>query len=505
MDKNAYLQAKSIHVFAWAFEIGQKGIFKGEKKTENAVKNFKDSLLKWDWIKKDVCISDDKGMINKDMFMLKQYLSEPAEDIFLNNNPKEAICAIYEYPMGKEAYYYHIKKGKNTYELPLDGIELHIYDCGVGIIFFKALNFTYYSIDMIKEINDYGRRIKVAYVPNFKNATRIWADEIGIKILDHKGNVKKSSIMEYEKAIEAINDGIDEEANTSKIANYAIFLKDILYGRFGKECTKDDKRENKYSITTYSDDRMFLISMIRDTKLSQEVQGLSDVDGKQTLEQLSELEEKVYSIVYADPKWATCTEVLMRREILEGALYKRWLGWGSLYGVTSYSYVAITDNGSGANASVVCPFYKEYLYLISLVLAQRIGISIFSKSTTKNAQEFNRNKLIHLFLVGKQSDLQKRYIIFKNQMLLTEPSCQEQGIDIYKILQKQLLINNQESKLESQLKSLYESINISWEKNVALFGGFIAVIGSAWKIYNDWDKIVDLVQIIWNIFTGPSA
>lgn len=498
MDKNAFLQAKSIHVFAWAFEIKQKNKFNIYKSAEKATKEFRNQLVNWGWKKKDFNVLNPDGKINNDIFMLKQYFSEPAEAIYFHPEESNAICTVYEYPLEKEDVYYHIKKGNACYELPIEGIELHVYNCGIGILFFKTLNFSYYSIQELKAINDYGRRIKIAYVPQFKNSTRIWADEVGLKILDSKGNIKYSSIMKYEKIIGEILAGVNEDGNVNKIMGKAEFLCDVLYGRFGFDKKEADDREKTFEILSYSDDRMFLISMIRDNALSTEVKSLSNLEDEQNKKELSMLQEKIYSIVYADPSDATCQDTLMRSELLKKSLYKRWLTWGSLSGVTSYSYVTITTNGNGINEGVVRPFYKEYIYLVSLVLAQRIEISVFSQETAKNAQLFNGNKALQVFRLGRQAALQKRYIIFKNQMLLAEPTCQEQGIDIYKLLQKQLFVDEEQTVLESQLQSLYESININWENFVSIAGSFFALIASAWSLYKDWKY----VQNLFNWFVG---
>lgn len=170
----------------------------------------------------------------------------------------------------------------------------------------------------------------------------------------------------------------------------------------------------------------------------------------------------------------------MRRKLLEKSLYTRWMGYGSLYGASSYSYVAITgEKHPDINESVVRSFYTEYLYLISLVLAQRIGIARFSYETTLNAENMNKGGCNRFWKSGNHIELQEKYVIFKSQMLVLEPSCQEQGIEIYKLLQEQLLVKEEQEILEEQVQSLFESISL-WRGNlwtkIGVWGSIIMVI-----------------------------
>lgn len=629
MDKNAFLQAKSIHVFAWAFEIKQKTCLKGEKRTDKAVANFRKKLEECQWKPKSFEVMDSSNNVNRDVFMLKQYLSGPTEKIFFNDvsskmnlrkSRKHAICMVYEYPFEEtKEYFYQIKKEEKEFLLPIDGIELHIYNCGVGIMFIKALNYAYNSMNDIKYINDYGRRIKVAYVPNNKGSYAIWSDSVGIIIKDSKKQKNDRITMDYEdilgdiitvenpekiynetKKLEAaleepdaenrkkqidiilsrilqyVNDVIivlskgDEkeqkdiinelnnikielqkllsifknntevdiektvidiigkiekifnEENTTtikaslreiteqtkKLESLSItanFLKKILYCELNQaENIKKSDRFKNFEITSYSDDRMFLCSMIRDNVLSNEVKNLSIYEGSNCptkQRRLKKLEDKVYSIIYADPNESTCQDIGMRKELLKNALYKRWLDYGSLYGVTSYSYVAITGESPGINESVVRPFYSEYLYLISLVLAQRIGIARFSNNTSKNAEAYNKGFWCRLFGSGNHVDLQEKYVIFKNQILVLEPTCQEQGIEMYRLLQKQLLVNEEQKVLDSQLQSLYEAISV-WRSNffaklgfgVSIFAGVYTLIKEVFEFLMNIDSFNKMVQ-----------
>jgi len=52
--------------------------------------------------------------------------------------------------------------------------------------------------------------------------------------------------------------------------------------------------------------------------------------------------------------------------------------------------------------------------------------------------------------------LQKEYVIFQNQFLLPELSPQEQAVDLYQLLQKQLYVEHHSIILNDQIRSLHE-------------------------------------------------
>ena len=70
--------------------------------------------------------------------------------------------------------------------------------------------------------------------------------------------------------------------------------------------------------------------------------------------------------------------------------------------------------------------------------------------------------------------LQRKYITFKNQILILEASSQEQGIEIYHQMQRQLMIPEYREILSEQLENLYEAANTSMANFLAFFGILIA-------------------------------
>ncbi|MDE5824529.1 MAG: hypothetical protein K2H91_07600 [Lachnospiraceae bacterium] len=438
------LKAKSVHIFAWPFRF-ETG--KG--------KELKKNIRKKGWRRKylDVMNEENTKQESIDCFMLHQYLSQSAREIFIKRETD--ICRIYEYPLNIEKnYQYYIKKGDETYYLPIATIELHLYDYGVGIVFIQVWN-TNHNINQIKKINDYGRRVSAPYLAE---EGMLCADCLGILIDDlDKSTDFKTIVNEYIKQDQAI---------PSVLLKPAEFLYDIL------NCNLEKRNGvNDISVFPLADDRMFACSIIRDTELSGKIKK-GEVDEKQ-----------LYPILFVDYDDATCQNKEMRRKLFEDAIYPRWSDYGTLYGATSYSLCCITTQDEGINASVVRPFLIEYSYFISLVLAQRIGIMSFTVQAGNiiagiggkcKIIKRRKKKGMGYWQAAQLSQLQKQYIDFKNRLFILEVSNQEQGIEIYKLLQKQMLVQDEQEILDGKLQSLYEAANINIGNRLAVIGIVLA-------------------------------
>ena len=93
-------------------------------------------------------------------------------------------------------------------------------------------------------------------------------------------------------------------------------------------------------------------------------------------------------------------------------------------------------------------FFTEYLEMILIVLTQRVRLLLYSEEAgNKAASEINTSELFAL---------QTKYVIFKNKFMLPELSSQEQPIELYDIMQRNLYVNKQKEILDEQIESMYE-------------------------------------------------
>lgn len=485
-----YLQAKSVHIFAWPFQVNGKA------------EDFRDKIEKAGYRKKPMDCSSmtvGNGVTERewqDAYMLNQYLSVAAREVFVNKADK--VCSVYQLPKEKLIgldYYIDAVWAENQhrkYYLPLEQVELHVYQCGVGILFLQMLNEAEDStIEDIKRINDFGRRISLPFLLEKEDSSAHWeynivAKQLGIVKREpgKKAKVLKSNIVDYAD----LNKSFYEKKGTNgkQLLACAPFLMDLLNGSpLGEQAAGVIAVTD---ISLHTDDRMYTMALIRDGKLSKEIES---GEWKQTEQ------EKFYSIIYVDAKAASCTDEEMRTRLLSEAVYPRWLGWGTLYAATNYSMLCITTDWEGINASVARPFIKEYKYIISLVIAQKMGIERYAIETAKLAESadkgsFSNRKIKELF------QLQRKYITFKNQMLVIEASCQEQGIELYQMLQKQMLIEQEKEQLDSLLTCMYEMADVSRSRKTEITAIWISIIALAVSIValspimNFIEKVMDL-------------
>ena len=91
-----------------------------------------------------------------------------------------------------------------------------------------------------------------------------------------------------------------------------------------------------------------------------------------------------------------------------------------------------------------------------LVLTQRASIISMDEQTSKLVKEIDDSVNLNDTLIEKIRKLQENYIILLNQILSFEPTGQEQGIEIYEMLQRFMFIKEEHGYIEKQIKSLYE-------------------------------------------------
>ena len=470
------LMAKSNHIFAWPFEF---------KAGDQTVEQFAAPFEKKGWIRKemDVAKPAQEGRLNTDIFMLNQYLSISAKNIFMHED--EHICTVFEYPFQEgETWQYLIQAHDSAdfeYRLAVASVELHVYRHGVGILFLHTVNYDYPGIEDIKKINDYGRRIAIPFLPDGPGGFMLCADRLGI---EGKG---WQCVTDFRRiACDCLS---GQAVSGEGLWEPAGFLHVILNCRAGKNLAADGQvlmkpkrelsgrgmrmAEDIPDIQSTSDDRMELLCLIRDDTLSDRA---AQTDWKQPANDKDEAFQKLlYSIVYADPADVTCQNAEMRSELLEKAVYARWSDYGTLYGITNFSMICLTGETPDIEAGVLRPFIVEYVYLLSLVLAQRIGITAYSEQAGKIVKGVDKKGTIKTRQAKTLINLQEKYITFKNQILILEASCQEQGIDIYHLLQRQMMVQEEQEVLDEQLESLYEATNVS-------VGNFFASKGIWWAI-----------------------
>lgn len=440
-----YYNANSIHIYGWVFTYeDRKALFDQNLEW----KNNSGWKLRQNDITKDI-----------DFFGRHQYFSMDMNQIF--ENESMGICKIYDYPLNSQdnnVYQIFLPENK-VYELTIDSIELHLYSYGVGILFLRCLNMnSEYKLEDIKIINDYGRRTAIPFVPADANNPDVLGDR------------KEGFIICAEKLILRVNNkSMVTNFRESIVQNKAIEKRAEFPFELLKGESDFDFQDN---IFTVSDDRMQLISLIRNSRLSELIK-TNILD-----------DEELHAIVYVDPSDSTCQDDEMCAELLKRAVYPRWRKYGTIHAVTDFSMFCLTTGieKTYINASVIKPVVTQFPYLLSVVLAQRVAMDILSKKAGEIADKINKkfakNSFFKVkFAIPREINLlQCSYVRFCNQIMISEITPQEQGQEIYQLLQKNHRIEEKNTLLQSQLQELYNLITSTRDTVYALWANILAVV-----------------------------
>lgn len=483
-NKSILKESKSGHIFMWPFT----GLDKNAKYAID-----ENLLIKHGWERNELYLD---GYVDYDdlktKFSCLQYLNESAKKIFSSIPSTDHICKQFKIPNKLlTGYQYNIEFKGKTYSLNIESIELHLYNFNIGILMITTSNDKYCDIEEIKLINDLSRRVSMPYLPSdleisTKNQSLELSTPDRVYISKNEDVLYDYNYRDY---------FLNKDTSNSRFTPQELFdmshpmplLMYILNNVFDDLHAGKGIDERKYEIRVkeFNDDRMFLMCFIRDDELSRQLQGPFD----------SSIKNLLYSIIYVDPSYPTCQNEEMRDALLEQALYKRWSNFGTIHAATNYSFFLLTSNDSSINDSVIRPFVYEYKYFISLVLAQRFGLLLFSEKALSFAElKSTKINAIHL---------KEQYCKFENQILLPEISNQDQGIDVYHLLQKQLYIKEGIESLDRPIKDLGElaSFKIDKIKNyilltISLLGFSFGGYGIAIDIIESPDKVLSVTTKI---------
>lgn len=338
----------------------------------------------------------------------------------------------------------------NEYVLKVSNIRLKLFNTGIGILILELWNDLYRDFKSVKDINELGRHISLPYIA--LESKNIASAQILIWDFLH------SDEKEYNFGEK--NECFLTEKSPKEKTYMVNFLKNIILNK---------KYRSNYNFKPSLDDRMFTCCLIQDDELA----GVYSRDyiAQKDNEQFEELSKSLYEYIYID-KNDSCTAATLsfRKNILNNSLYHRWTEIGTIYGASHTSFVAITGEDEFLDTIITWPFLIQYVEIAILVLVQRASILRFQKQIQSNMD----NKMIQ--------KLQSEYIDYRNQLHFFEVSSQEQGIELYELIRKQLYIEKEMEALEKNLEILYEKNNVDYGNKFNKFGvfiGFIAILSIA--------------------------
>jgi len=328
------------------------------------------------------------------------------------------------------------KRGnKKSYTLNVEKIELNIYDDKAAILSFHLRNSRYTDIKDILFINDYGRRIYPQYLAN--------GDDGDVDLQKTKDSFLADSISLALSSRPLLSEDFSSYAQKS-LPPYRLpgFIKGLL-------------PKEMHDCRWLLDDRMFVVSYFLNADFANRMKKEYGKDGKWLDPNRVELDW--YQYVFVDNGGPTCQNNEMFKDLLEHATYKRWSEYGTFFGITRYSFTVLMNEENFVLNHIKTMYYR----MTSLVLAQRVLSLYYSREISEISKELDENKLTNKELRARVNTLNRDYLRFVNNVYFREVTPQDQGIELYDLLQDQMNIKRDEEGLSTEVEQLYHYITMT--------------------------------------------
>lgn len=358
-----------------------------------------------------------------DLYNERNYFYEFVHAALYDDNSEHTIIRHFERREPKHNNVtYHIVCGeeKKEYVLDVHAINLNLYSTGVGVLSLYMYNTRYTSFSDVLAINQYGRRVFPAFINDV------------IK------RIELAHSIEFEGLNGVYSEDFSSYTNQVHSNTPAAFIPKMVH----------EVAEN-IELQPVIDDRMFVLCWCKNDELTNKFNS----DYKNFIEN----NEDWYKFVFVDKYDSlSCQDDDMRKTLIRKATYERWQKNCSLYGVSRYSMVFLTNSGTDIYAPFLFPYFEtEYARMAELVLMQRATVLRFSSEITKIS-----NMSLEKSFGDRVSSLYKEYIRFVNQIYFREISAQDQGIEMYQKLFEAMNIKEQVEKLDDEIEELYNFVSL---------------------------------------------
>ena len=403
-----------------------------------------------------------------------------------DNKNNEFISRYYEYTNQKGSYDISCKEGE--YSLEIDGISLRVFNTGVAILSINLLNNTHSHPDDILAINDFGRRVYPQFLgkDDFTDGT--------------KGAVLAKSLTLSLEGLEPI---VENFSHFDKVMNLQknhdklpAFVEYLLKGNFAKLA----------DIRPIIDDRMFVISQYNNDALVENYKHYCE--GSYGYEE----DDWWYKYIFVDGDDKTCQSKHMTKKFIAESTYDRWVEWGTLFGISRYSFVAVTGSWYGKNR--LLPHMQTiYFQMFTLLLAYRASLIKFSNAIQDTTQKDTSK------IAEETQKLYKKYLDFLNKLYFKEITAQDQGIELYQKAMQVMNIERFISDLDNEINELHSYVQmiqeekenkklsrLNWLAGMLLPATVVSGIAGMNIFPTTWlDKAHGNVNIVWITLAGTIA
>lgn len=434
----------SYHIFyfpfKWEIEGNEKKLFSDQVDLKNIPIS---SPLMWERVQIDESQYSRNDNIDeqKELFAERQYYYDFVHPVLYDiKNVKNSIIHHYERREPKESVVeYLINVKDKTYVLRLDALNVNLYSTGVGIMSFFLKNEKEEQKDenSIRDINQFGRRIMPPHCGEFSQGGRDMLAE-SIQIIGLLGDkLRYSDSFDYVKGV-----GTSLKRGFECVWQPAWFIKHLI-----------EDLSSSLRVTPVIDDRMLVNCWYGNDDLATDIKTV-DKDGKVPFVYSDLWYKHLFVDNGSDP---TCKNDEMKKRLLEKSTYCRWQKDGTLYGLSRYSMVALTNAQWFAKNVLAMHMRTIYSRMFELVILQRASMLRFSGEVTKvSALKGDDNKKIS----ERIASLYKEYIRFINQIYFRSVTAQDQGIEMYEMLLRQFDSDTQIKDLDEEISELHQYVSL---------------------------------------------
>ncbi|MGE4456974.1 MAG: hypothetical protein AB7E13_08550 [Arcobacteraceae bacterium] len=349
------------------------------------------------------------------------YFYKHVQDAIFNTAKEDARFISRYYTYANDAGTYTIESKQGNFTLELDEISLRIFTTGVAVLAFNLKNTKYFQPQDILAINDFGRRIYPQFLglKNFTDDTKeaILAQQITLHLQGKGPIVEDFSNFD---TLETIN-------LTNLLPN---FIKTLIEANFD-------------AIRPILDDRMFVISQYNNDALVNRLKTQTDSGAY-----LFENDDFWYRYLFIDGNGKTCQSKNMTQKLLRESTYDRWVEWGTLFGISRYSFVALT--GSLFGKETLLPHMQTlYFQMFTLLLAYRASIIKFADEIQNTTNKADSE------LANETKKIYKKYLDFLNKLYFKEITAQDQGIELYNKAMQVMEIEKYMKDLDHEINELH--------------------------------------------------
>jgi hypothetical protein len=424
----------SYHIFYFPFKWELKDKKDKLFSERTNIENIKPDTFS-NWLYNPAPVDDREA---GELYNEKNYYYKFVHPVLYDTGKRDSILKHYERKETQTGdVYYKIARKDKTYTLHVDAMNLNLYATGVGMLTFFLRNEqeNQKSPEDILTINQYGRRIFPLFIGDIAKRGQI-AESLSIEGLYGNPDRYKEDFSGY---------------TCENSWKPACFIENLI---------KD--LSESIQIEPVIDDRMFVNCWYGNNELSKKIKnGELNIDksepGKKEI--FNDQDDFWYKYIFVDTDTVCCQNSELRKELTCRHTYKRWQEGGTLYGISRYSLVLLTDEEEFAKDVLLVHTRTLHSRMVELLLIQRASILKFSNETTNVSKIFEDGKGYES-MISEISSLYRAYIRFVNQIYFREIVAQDQGIELYQLMTDILDIENQIKDLDDEIEELHQYVSL---------------------------------------------